>query len=115
MNPDGQEKHHKPGSDAAKEQRARILAAFRQCFSGDSGKLVLAVLEQSTGYGRPSFIRPASGPYDPLAAAIRDGRKSVLDEIHAYLNTPADGTPGEPAAIRDTSSPAKRSPGRRKK
>ena len=81
-------------------KRARLLAAYRECFSGECGELVLADLEASVGYGKPSFSRPAQGQsYDPLAAAIRDGRKSVLDEIHDRLRTPADEAVKGPGAV----------------
>ncbi|WP_338285179.1 hypothetical protein [Luteolibacter sp. LG18] len=78
-------------ADEIQQARTKILAAYRECFTGEAGRLVLADLERSTGYGRPSFMRPPEGhPYDPLAAAIRDGRKSVVDEIHDRLRTAAD-------------------------
>jgi len=83
-------------ADQNSAARARLLTAYRTCFTGDAGELVLAHLSASVGYGRPSFIRPQGGaPFDPIAAAIRDGRKSVLDEIHEHLRTPEE----EPKAL----------------
>jgi hypothetical protein len=88
--------HHDQGlenRDAALiSRRAAILADFRGTFGTDHGKRVLALLETSVNYGKPSFLPAAGGkPYDPIAAAIRDGRKSVLAEIHGYLAEPEDG------------------------
>ena len=76
-------------------RRAAILADFRGTFGTDHGKRVLALLEASVNYGKPSFLPAAGGkPYDPIAAAIRDGRKSVLAEIHDYLAEPEDQSQG---------------------
>ena len=71
--------------------RAAILADFRATFGSEQGRRVLALLDASVHYGKPSFLPAAGGRgYDPIAAAIRDGRKSVLAEIHDSLATAED-------------------------
>ena len=73
-------------------RRTAILADFRAAFGSEAGQRVLAILRASTNHGKPSFLPAANGqPYDPIAAAIRDGRKSVVAEILEYLETPEDG------------------------
>lgn len=83
--------------DAAERERSEILQAIRQSFGGDAGGIVLRWLKHSAGYGKPSFLPPpAGGPLDPLAAAFRDGRKSIIDEIIDALAVAEDGKPPEP-------------------
>lgn len=100
MNPDEQKK--KSVSDPATIARTAILADFRACFTSTPGINVLAALKLSAGCGKPSFLPTAAGgPLDPLAAAFRDGRKSIIDEIEAHLSVPEDaGTGNGPAAIK---------------
>lgn len=82
-------------------RRAAILADIRATFGTDHGRRVLSLLEASVHYGKPSFLPAAGGkPYDPIAAAIRDGRKSVLAEIHEYLSTPENGAEEGPQGRR---------------
>lgn len=72
-------------------RRAAILADFRATFGSEHGRRVLALLEASVNYGKPSFLPAAGGRgYDAIAAAIRDGRKSVIAEIHESLATEED-------------------------
>jgi len=85
--------------DAA-ELRSGILSAFRATFTSDSGRSVLGILKQSVGHGKPSFLPTAgNGPLDPYAAAFRDGRKSVVDEILANLATAEDAEERGPQSI----------------
>ena len=80
--------------------RESILADFRATFTSPQGRRVLAILDASVRYGKPAFLPSAgSGPYDPIAAAISDGRKSVLAEIHDHLDTAEDGGDPGPKAI----------------
>lgn len=80
-----------PDQNSLRERREHILADFRATFGSEHGKRVLHLLTASVHYGKPSFLPAAGGaPYDPIAAAIRDGRKSVLAEIHDYLDVPED-------------------------
>ena len=89
----------KNNSDAA-ELRAGILRDFRATFTSDSGRSVLAILKQSVGHGKPSFLPAAGGgAIDPYAAAFRDGRKSVVDEILANLATAEDAEERAPKSI----------------
>ena len=91
MHPHARQKETRRDADG---ERSRILAAFRATFTTDHGELVLAILRASAGCGKPSFLpAPGGGPFDPLAAAYRDGRKSILDEIQSHLDTPEDAGP----------------------
>lgn len=97
--------HHgqkQPESDHVVAERNRILAAFRTCFNSDAGRIVLTTLRASAGCGKPSFLPPAGGgTIDPFAAAFRDGRKSILDEIAGHLAVPEDaGPPTNPQGTR---------------
>lgn len=82
--------------------RAQFLGSLRDTFGSDDGKLVLEWLKQSTGYGKPAFIPAADGRgCCPYAAAMRDGRKSVVDEILANLAIAEDGdNQPEPGIVR---------------
>jgi hypothetical protein len=98
MNHDEQKKKN---SDALARARAAILSDYRATFGTDAGKRTFAHLRDSAGCGRPSFLPPAGGgPVDSYAAAFRDGRKSICDEIQAHLDTPEDIAVSEPAAIK---------------
>ena len=100
MNPSHEQNQTEQNRDAARA-RERILADFRAVFTSESGRNVLGYLKQSTGHGQPAFLPPAGGgPVDPFAAAVRDGRKSVVDEILANLATAEDASASGPAAIR---------------
>ena len=90
------ERNQKNEGDAQTTRR-RLLADYRSTFRSESGARVLAAIEQSVGYGRPAFLPTADGTVCPYAAASRDGRKSVIDEIHANL-ADTDGT--APTGIR---------------
>lgn len=82
------------------DHRAGILRDFRATFTSDSGRTVLAILQQSAGVGLPSFLPPAGGgAIDPYAAAFRDGRKSIVHEILANLATAEDEIRNGPKSI----------------
>lgn len=98
MNHDEQKKKN---SDTFARARAALLSDYRASFGTDAGKRTLAHLRDSAGCGRPSFLPPpGGGPVDPYAAAFRDGRKSILDEIQAHLDTAEDNQASEPAAVK---------------
>lgn len=87
--------------DAATEQRDRILRAFRATFRSDDGKLVLDTLRASAGIGRPAFLpSPGGGHLDPYAAAFRDGRKSIVEEIESHLALPEDKPASSPGVTK---------------
>lgn len=88
------------GGNDPEHQRARILSAFRETFTGPAGRIVLGVLAASAGHGRPAFIRGEGGTIDPYAAAHRDGRKSIIDEILEQLSQHEEQPPRKPAAKR---------------
>jgi hypothetical protein len=85
---------------AIANRRTAILADLRATFGSGAGERTLAGLKRRVGYGRPCFL-PASGggPFDPYAAAYRDGRKSVLEEILADLASAEDAAAIEPRAV----------------
>ena len=89
----------KTNRDAA-DFRAGVLRDYRATFTSDSGRCVLELLKQSVGHGKPAFLPAAGGgPIDPYAAAFRDGRKSVVDEILANLATAEDAEERAPKSI----------------
>ena len=100
MNKSHEQNQEKQNRDAG-AARERILADFRAVFTSDAGAAVLGYLKQSTGHGRPAFLPAAGGgPLDPYAAAVRDGRKSVVDEILGILATPEDQPSGGPKGLK---------------
>lgn len=92
--------HAQEQTDPAQEQRARIISAFRRVFSTQDGTTVLDHLRRSTdtlpGTARPAFLPAPDGKYCPLAAAIRDGRRSIVLEIESILAIPEDAEPPKP-------------------
>ena len=99
--PPNAEKENRARSLADAEQRTRILADVRATYSSDHGQRVLHYLRLRTGYDRPAFLPAAAGSHlDPLAAAFRDGRKSVYQEILDDLATAEDQPVKPPTAIR---------------
>ena len=76
---------HEPIFDK-NQARADFLAALRNTFGSPDGQRVLAWLHATAATRRPAFVPAAGGkPIDPLAAAIRDGRKSIVWEIESNL------------------------------
>jgi len=93
-------------------ETAKKIAAARREFLGDllstfespCGKRVLAWLHSSAATRSPAFIPGANGT-DSHAAATRDGRKAIVWEIEANLDTArrehgATPATGKPKAIR---------------
>lgn len=81
--------------------RADILSDTRATFNSDHGKRELALLRDSVRYDEPSFVFTTGSHTDPLLAAFRDGRKSVIREIILRLETPEDSPePKQPKAVR---------------
>ena len=81
-----------------RREAARIRKAFRDTFGSadgkfqptEAGRIILATLHASSASHLPSFRPSADGSYCPIAAAFRDGRKSLLLEIDANRNVPPD-------------------------
>lgn len=69
----------------------RINTAYRRVFDGDDGKLVLDNLRAYFRMNRPAFERSLGRPFDPIAAAVRDGQREVLLFIEHKLSLPAVG------------------------
>lgn len=78
-----QKKEH--NAESARRERSSARAAYAAAFAGTDGTFVLAHLHHSCGFGRPVFTPAAAGNLCPYAAAFRDGRRSVIDEIRANL------------------------------
>lgn len=92
--------HEQTQKNAFAQQRAAIIADTRATFGTDAGNRELALIRLSVGYGKPSFLPPANGgPLDALAAAFRDGRKSVYDEITSRLESRDDESDSVPRAL----------------
>lgn len=68
--------------------REDFLAALRNTFGTPDGKLILKWLHASAATRKPAFVA-ARGNLDPLAAAFRDGRKSIVWEIETNLGAAA--------------------------
>jgi hypothetical protein len=66
--------------------RADFLAALRNTFDSPDGQHILRWLHTTAGTAKPAFLPSANGaPLCPLAAALRDGRRSIVHEIEANL------------------------------
>ena len=71
--------------DTIQAKRDELLEALRQTFDSAHGKLALGWLHATAATRKPAFIPGKHDTLDPLAAAFRDGRKSILWEIEANL------------------------------
>jgi hypothetical protein len=75
-----------------KQQRQDLLAAIRRTFDTPDGKRTLAWLHAATASGEPAFQAGRDGNFCPIAAAFRNGRQSVIQEI--FKATTEAATPG---------------------
>lgn len=63
----------------------KVLAShFATCFSTKSGEAVLKHLERLFDNDEPAFVKMGPVAYDPIEAAIRDGRRQPI--IHIRRN-----------------------------
>jgi hypothetical protein len=69
----------------------RINNAYHRCFTSEEGKVVLDNLKAYFRMNRPAFERTLGRPFDPLAAAVRDGQREVLLFIEHKLSLPVVG------------------------
>lgn len=104
MNPNDRTNQKKETSDKIKAARQDFLTSLRRTFDSPDGRKVLAWLHSTTGSGKPAFQPDHSGSFCPHAAAFRDGRKSIHDEISANLaeagaNPEAASTTQKPKAV----------------
>lgn len=67
--------------------------AYFRLFSTDDGRRVLADLRSKFPPDAPRFPARDSGPHDPLAAAVIDGRCHVVREILKAIDV---GNPTNP-------------------
>lgn len=75
---------------AANQELSRVLhrrSHYRAAFGSVSGEAVLADLMRFCGVRRTSVtFSPATGAIDPIAMAIREGRREVALRILKHLN-----------------------------
>ncbi len=76
----------------------RINNAYRRTFESEEGKAVLENLKAYFRMNRPAYERSLGQPYDPVAAALRDGQREVVLFIEHKLSLPciADGDVEQP-------------------
>jgi hypothetical protein len=76
----------------------RINNAYHRVFGTEEGKAVLQNLRAYFRMDRPAFERSMTHPYDPIAAALRDGQREVILFIQHKLSQPviADGDIDQP-------------------
>ena len=109
-----------PNNQASKEVAAeknrnagrQLRQSFRHIFgtyqdgsftdSSPDAARVIACLRSTAGSNSPSFLPTATGSYCPIAAAFRDGRKSILLEIAANSQPERDPNTGESADAKPT-------------
>lgn len=76
----------------------RLTNAYHRVFGTEEGRVVLNNLKAYFRMGRPAFERSLNHPYDPIAAALRDGQREVILFIDHKLSLPviADGDLAQP-------------------
>lgn len=82
----------------AQKKAQRITNAYHRVFRSEDGQMILEHLGTYFCTDRPAFQRSMNHPYDPLAAALRDGQREVLLFIQHKLSEPlkGDGDNDEP-------------------
>lgn len=66
--------------------RQDFLDSLRRTFESPDGITVLRWLHAAAATRKPSFLPGAAGTaYDPILAAVRDGRKAIVLEIEENL------------------------------
>jgi hypothetical protein len=85
------------GTTPEKSARTDFLAALRNTFRSPDGARVLDWLHATAATRKPAFLPAGSGALDPLAAAVRDGRKGLVWEIESNLALAESGEPAKPA------------------
>ena len=93
----------KEAEKRARDERRKLRAIFRKTFETVDGRKAIKILKDSMKFDQPAYLRE-NGSYDPIAAAIRDGRRSVLLDIQKFIDLPdepeGDETKPEKKAIR---------------
>ena len=76
----------------------RLTNAYHRVFASEEGKVIMQNLRAYFRMNRPAFERSLTQPYDPLAAALRDGQREVILFIEHKLSQPviADGDIDKP-------------------
>lgn len=84
----------KKANPSSSVERESFLHDVRATFTTESGARVLAVLRQSAGLYAPATVVPArGGTIDPALTHYRDGRKSIVLELEAWLRETEDAKP----------------------
>lgn len=84
----------KKASPGNSTERDNLLHDVRATFTTESGARVLTMLRQSAGLYAPATVVPArGGTIDPALTHYRDGRKSIVLEIEAWLRETDDAKP----------------------
>lgn len=84
-------KKNNPGGSV---ERDNLLHDIRATFTTESGARVLSMLRQSAGLYAPATVIPArGGTIDPALTHYRDGRKSIVLEIEAWLRETENAGP----------------------
>lgn len=74
--------------------RESFLQDVRATFTTEPGARVLAILRQSAGLYTPAtIVPPPGGTIDPSLTHFRDGRKSIILEIEAWLRETENAGP----------------------
>jgi hypothetical protein len=69
----------------------RINNAYHRCFDNEDGRVVLDNLRAYFRMNRPAFERTLGRPFDPIAAAVRDGQREVILFVEHKLSLPVVG------------------------
>jgi hypothetical protein len=69
----------------------RINNAYYRTFDSEDGRVVLDNLKAYFRMNRPAFERTLGRPFDPIAAAVRDGQREVILFIEHKLSLPVVG------------------------
>jgi hypothetical protein len=69
----------------------RVTNAYHRVFGGEDGKTVVENLKAYFRMNRPAFERSLGRPFDPIAAAVRDGQREVVLFIEHKLSLPVVG------------------------
>ncbi len=69
----------------------RINNAYYRTFESEDGRVVLDNLKAYFRMNRPAFERTLGRPFDPIAAAVRDGQREVILFIEHKLSLPVVG------------------------
>ena len=89
-----------PAIEKIAQVRQEFFDTLRRVFDSPDGTSILAWLHSAAATRKPSFLPGGNGAaYDPIAAAIRDGRKSIVLEIEENLQAARRSGDAKPKAV----------------